>query len=279
LLLKYIKANENLFIYFNIKYDTLQEKGEFYVEGWIKLHRKLLENPIIMKDSDYLSVWIYLLLNATHTEYDTLFQGKRITLQKGQLITGRKSIAEKLKIDENKVQRILKLLENEQQIEQQKSNKNRLITIVSWNKYQQNEQQIEQQVNNNRTTNEQQMNTNKNIENNKNIKNEIEVTEITKCYEENIGTFTPATAEKLFDYLNDMDYTLIIQAIKQATLNGVRKPNYIFGILNSWTNKGYKVLADIQDEQKEMKKTQKRQETEEEKLERWRKEWGIEDDT
>lgn len=139
------------------------------MEGWIKLHRKLLDNPIITKDSDYLAVWIYLLLNTTHKEYDALFNGKRITLKTGQLITGRKSVSEKLKIDENKVQRILKTLENEHQIEQQSGNRNRLITIVSWNKYQQDEQQNEQQVNNNCTTDEQQMNTNKN---DKNIKND-----------------------------------------------------------------------------------------------------------
>lgn len=111
------------------------------MEGWIKLYRKMLDNPIIIKDSDYLAVWIYLLLNTTHKEYDVLFKGKRITLKKGQLLTGRKSISEKLKIDENKVQRILKALENEHQIEQQSSNKNRLITIVLWDKYQQDEQQ------------------------------------------------------------------------------------------------------------------------------------------
>ena len=44
------------------------------MEGWIKLHRKTLDNPIITKDSDYLAVWIYLLLNATHKEYDVLFK-------------------------------------------------------------------------------------------------------------------------------------------------------------------------------------------------------------
>ena len=141
------------------------------MEGWIKLHRKLLDNPITTKDSDYLAVWIYLLLNATHREYDTLFKGKRITLQEGQLITGRKTIAKKFKIDDSKVQRILKMLEIEHQIEQQNGNQNRLITILSWDKYQQDEQQNEQQVNNDCTTTEQQVNTNKNIKNIKNDKN------------------------------------------------------------------------------------------------------------
>lgn len=170
------------------------------MEGWIKLHRKTLDNPIITKDSDYLAVWIYLLLNATHKEYDVLFKGERITLKKGQLLTGRKSISEKLKIDENKVQRILKTLENEHQIEQQSSNKNRLITIVSWDKYQQDEQQDEQQVNNNRTTSEQQVNTNKNVKNIKNDKNVITtigdscvdgLQDVIDFYDENIGMITP----------------------------------------------------------------------------------------
>ena len=45
------------------------------MEGWIKMHRKILDNPIICKDSDYLSVWIYLLLNATHKEIPAIFKG------------------------------------------------------------------------------------------------------------------------------------------------------------------------------------------------------------
>lgn len=129
-----------------------------------------MDNPVVWKDSDHLAVWIYLLLNATHKDMDVLFKNKRITLKPGQLITSRKSIAKKLNISESKVHRVLKMLEIEQQIEQQTSNKNRLITIVGWNEYQSCEQQIEQQVNNNRTTSEQQVNTNKNI---KNIKNNI----------------------------------------------------------------------------------------------------------
>lgn len=140
------------------------------MQGYIKLYRQILDNPIVCKDGECFAIWCYLLLNATHTEYDTIFKGKRITLIPGQLITGRKSIAQKLKVDESKVQRFLKLLEIEQQIEQQKSNKNRLITIINWNKYQENEQQIEQQVNNKRTTSEQQVNTNNNDKNEKNIK-------------------------------------------------------------------------------------------------------------
>ena len=66
--------------------------------GYIKLYRKTLENPIIMKDSEHLAVWTYLLMEATHKEIPKLFKGEKIILQPGQLITGTKSIGEKLKI-------------------------------------------------------------------------------------------------------------------------------------------------------------------------------------
>ena len=95
-----------------------------------------------------------------------MFKGKKIVLLPGQLITGRKSIAKKFKIDESKVQRILKTLENEQQIEQQTSSQNRLITIINWYQYQEIEQQNAQQVNNECTTSEQRVNTNNNETNN-----------------------------------------------------------------------------------------------------------------
>ena len=124
------------------------------MDGWVKLYRKTLDNPIACKDSDYFAVWCYLLLNATHKEVEKIFAGEKITLKKGQLITGRKVIATTFNISDSKVGRILKTLENEQQIEQQTSNKNRLISIVNWECYQESEQQNEQQVNNNCTTSE-----------------------------------------------------------------------------------------------------------------------------
>lgn len=114
-----------------------------------------------------------------------------------------------------------------------------------------------------------------------NINTDVEQNaEIIKCYEENIGLITPATAEILFSY-NDIDYKMILEAIKIATLNNKRNCRYIQGILNSWIRKGYKVLADVQNEQEqrnEEKKIEEHQETEEEKIERWKREWGLEDE-
>lgn len=140
------------------------------LHGWIRLHRKILENPLVCRDSDYFSVWVYLLLHATHTEYSTIFNGQRIMLKPGQLITGRKSIADFFRINESKVKRILTAFENDQQIDRVRSNKNSLISIVNWEKYQCFDQQYDQQVTSKRPANDQQMTTYNNID--KGIKEE-----------------------------------------------------------------------------------------------------------
>lgn len=126
------------------------------MEGWIKIHRKILDNPIVCKDSETISIWLYLLLNATHQEVPAIFKGEKIILKKGQLITGIISISEKLVINKNKVQRTLKCFESDKQIEQQTSNKNRLITILNWEAYQSSDKQNDKQMINKWETNDKQ---------------------------------------------------------------------------------------------------------------------------
>ena len=159
------------------------------MEGWIKLHRKMLDNPIVCKDAETIAIWIYLLLNATHKEASAVFKGKKIDLQPGQLITGRKSMASKLKISESKIQRTLNCFESEHQIKQQMSNQNRLITILRWNEYQGGELHLEHQMNNERTTDEQPVNTNKNVKNDKNDNNIYFSYFINKIRETDLSTF------------------------------------------------------------------------------------------
>lgn len=105
--------------------------------NWIKLYRETLENPIVTKDADHLAVWTYLLLKTQYQPYDTLFGNKRITLQPGQLIVGRVSMSEFLKISESKIRRVLKLFKDDNMIEQtQKSGVGSLITILQYSKFQ-----------------------------------------------------------------------------------------------------------------------------------------------
>ena len=138
--------------------------------GWIKIHRKIKEKAYYKK-SEYVHLWIHLLLEANHEEKEFMWNGQTIKVKPGQLITGRNEIAKKTGIYRSKIERILKYFENEHQIEQQTTNKFRLITILNWEDYQKNEQENEQPVSNKRATSEQQVSTNKNDKNYKNEKN------------------------------------------------------------------------------------------------------------
>lgn len=142
------------------------------MSGWIKTYRDMMENPIVTKDADHFAIWMELLTSAAHSDRDVMFNGKMITLHPGQLITGRNKLSQKWDINEHKIDRILKLFENEQQIEQQTTPNGRLISVKNWNKYQNSEQQNEQRVSNERATNEQRVSTIqelKELNNNNNI--------------------------------------------------------------------------------------------------------------
>lgn len=114
--------------------------------GWIKLHRKILENPVVMKDTDHLSVWIYLLLTASHVVQNSIFGGKKTKIKAGELITGRRKIQAGSRVSGSKVERILKVFESEQMIRQRTSSTSRIISILNWSDYQISEQQSEQQM-------------------------------------------------------------------------------------------------------------------------------------
>lgn len=135
------------------------------MSGWIKIHRQV-KDKAYYKDSEFIHLWLHLLLCANHANGEYLNGYEIIKLKKGQFVTGRKKLSLETGISESKIERILKVFESEQQIEQQTNSRNRVISIVSWDKY----QQTEQQTDSKRTTSEQQVDTNNNDNNNKNDK-------------------------------------------------------------------------------------------------------------
>ena len=184
---------------------------ENFSKGWIKLLRSIMEKGWY-HDSEFVHLWIHLLLTANHTETEFYFNGKILKLKPGQLITGRKQLSVNTGIDESKIERILKCFQNDHQIEQQTTNKNRIITIVSWNDYQKSEQQSEQQMNNKRTTDEQQMNTYNNDNNINNEKKEINIAfeVFWNKYDKKVGR---SEAEKKWISLSDESRSAAMQFI------------------------------------------------------------------
>ena len=131
------------------------------MNGWWKFHRQMFENPVVNKDSEYFYVWCWILTYATYEEKRVLFNGKDIVLEKGQLLTTTKHIATSLNINESKVNRILKKLKIEKQIDKQTSSRNTLITVLNWNLYQESDKQNEEQMTNKRQASEEQMKSNR----------------------------------------------------------------------------------------------------------------------
>lgn len=175
--------------------------------GWVKLHRKILDNPVVMKDADHLTVWIYLLLVATHKDLPTMYGGKKIILHPGQLVTGRKKISKATGVNESKVKRILNLFESDQQIDQRKERYGTLISINAWNEYQLCDQQNDQQVTNEWPTSDQRVTT---IQEDKNkrtqeVKKDIysqECSDIVSFLNEMCGTSYRASSKKTKDLIH-----------------------------------------------------------------------------
>lgn len=105
------------------------------IDGWIKLHRTLLSNWVFY-DALTLKVWLYILLKCTHKEIKIKDRGELIDLIPGQIIFGRKRWSQELKIDEHKLYRIIKALEDDEMITLFSTKRRTIITVCNWHDYQ-----------------------------------------------------------------------------------------------------------------------------------------------
>lgn len=124
-------------------------------EGYIKISRKVMDNKFYFSEPfTRIAAWIDLLLMANYKPSVIYVRGIKIDIDRGQIATSSKALAERWRWSRGKVERYLNELEMEQQIEQQKNNVITLLSITNYNKYQDNKtadraadgQQIEQQI-------------------------------------------------------------------------------------------------------------------------------------
>lgn len=103
--------------------------------GWIKIDRAMIDHWI-WQDADALRLWLEMLIRANFEDKTRLFNGKLVTLKRGQLVFGRKVYADRLGMNENTIRKVLKLLISDGMIHQQTTNKYSIITITCYDKYQ-----------------------------------------------------------------------------------------------------------------------------------------------
>lgn len=131
------------------------------MDGWIKLHRQLLESDTFCNEKK-LKIFIYCLLKATHTEHEQVVGKQKVLLKPGQFIFGRMKASEALNMKQSTVwDYMLSLMNDDKSINIESNNKYSVVTVVNWGLYQLEDEKPDNKI----TTNRQQNNTNKNGKN------------------------------------------------------------------------------------------------------------------
>ncbi len=112
------------------------------MDGWIKLHRRITEWEWY-KEPNVAFLFIHILLNANYETKDW----RGVTINPGQLITGRKALAFKTGLSEQSVRTALNRLKSTSDLTIKSTSKYSIITVVKWELYQSTNQQPNQQVN------------------------------------------------------------------------------------------------------------------------------------
>ncbi len=123
-------------------------------QGWIKLHRKIRDNPLYKDcNAKQRDILINLLLMVNYTSNKWIYKGEEFEIKPGQLITSLDTIANSCAKDVSvqNVRTALLKFEKYGFLTNKSTNKNRLITIVNWEVYQEEykNQQTNQQATNN----------------------------------------------------------------------------------------------------------------------------------
>lgn len=231
--------------------------------GWIKLHRKLLDSPIFQNEKLF-KVFAYCLMKASHKDHTQLVGRRVVELEKGQFVFGRKRASEELRLKESTVRDYIKLLENLGTIVVKSNNKFSVITVVNWAIYQSMEENSDSKNDNKSTTNQQQINTNKNVKNGDNVKNgeneKKKVTAFDFFQDNGFGFITPYNLDDLNYYLdsfeNDSDQ-IVTASLKIAKDRNKVTWGYAKSILNTWLNANLKSIEQVRAFEKQQLESKK----------------------
>jgi len=106
-------------------------------EGWIKLHRQILDDPLYFAEPfTRMQAFIDLILIANIKQTTFFKRGIKITVERGQTARSEDELAERWKWSRGKVRRFLMEQQNDGKIVQQKSHVCSCISVVNYDKYQ-----------------------------------------------------------------------------------------------------------------------------------------------
>jgi len=138
-------------------------------QGWIKLHREILDKPIWTEaTAEQKVLLVTLLMMANHDEKQWEWKGMKFTARPGQLVTSLPALVQKCGKDCSiqKIRTALKRFAKYGFLTEESTPHNRLITIVNWGFYQGKEETLTD------VPTDEQQTPNRRVTANKNVKNE-----------------------------------------------------------------------------------------------------------
>ena len=106
-------------------------------KGYIKIYRDIRDHWIWeVRPYDKARAWIDLIMTANHEKKTILFDGRLMTIERGQHMTSLKTLAARWGWTRSKVKRFLDVLKSEQMINTKRNRNGTLITIVNYGIYQ-----------------------------------------------------------------------------------------------------------------------------------------------
>jgi len=146
------------------------------MQGWIKLHRTLLDHPFwLSQPFTKPQAWVDLLLLANHAPDYFFVAGQKIPVERGQVGRSLLTLGKRWKWSRGKVNRFMKFLQNERMVELKTGQHTSIVTICNYSAFQDNPTQ-DGTTDGHQT--EQQTDTKRDI--NKNVKNVKKKTGFTK---------------------------------------------------------------------------------------------------
>ena len=137
-------------------------------QGWVRLHRQLLEWEWF-DEPNVFRLFIYCLLKANHQ--DRNYKGQLI--KRGTFVTSLELLSEETKISVQSVRTSLKRLESTGELTSQRTPKGTVIQVVKYEDYQDANTPTNKQLTNCQQTTNKQLTTNNNDKNDNNEKEEI----------------------------------------------------------------------------------------------------------
>ena len=170
--------------------------------GWISLHRKILDNPILKTSKKFstFEAFVWLLLNVNHKERKVVMGSNIYKCKKGQMITSQKKLCKRFGWGNSRLRTFLLILQKDEMIVVKTNQQLTQISVLKYDTY----QDTKLLPNHNQIATKSQPNTNNNdnnVNNDNKEKRELKFNEkVKKIFDEKYSDYDIGILENFCNY-------------------------------------------------------------------------------